>query len=219
MKKNISYLLSMLLFFVLTTFFVSCDKDTVIDTSSQLGISHITYFADLSMQGNAYMSVVQGNTFTDPGCTATQEGQTIPVTTTGSVNTSQVNFYTLTYSAVNSDGYSSSVNRTVAVLPSAEVPGTDISGSYYYVATGGNNSTITKLAPGLYSTTNCWSNATTISMIFICVDGSSIIIPFQETPYGGLFGTGTLATDGSLTYVISLTDQGISNSSRAWHKQ
>jgi hypothetical protein len=160
---------------------------------------------------------VRGSTFTDPGATATSQGQNINVTTTGTVNTNQVGLYTLTYTAVNADNFPASATRTVAVLPSAEIPGTDISGSYYYVPTGANNSIVTKVAPGFYTTTNVWSNATVIPAMFITVDGINITIPNQSTAFGPMSGTGTLVA-GALNYVVSLPSQGISNSTRRWHK-
>jgi hypothetical protein len=214
MKKNL--FINILIFYFLAVL-SSCNKDTVIDNESQLGISRITYYATVTLKGNAYMSVVRGSSFTDPGATATSQGQNINVTTTGTVNTGQVGLYTLTYTAVNADNFPASATRTVAVLPSAEVAGTDISGSYYYVPTGANNSTVTKVAPGFYTTTNVWSNATIIPAMFITVDGITITIPNQSTAFGPMSGTGTLVA-GALNYVVSLPAQGISNSTRRWHK-
>lgn len=202
---------------ILTCFFTACKKDTIVDNATQLGISRITYFALLTLTGNQNMSLVKGQTYTDPGCNASIQGKSTPITVTGTVNTNQVGLYTLTYSAKNADGYPASTTRTVAVLPSAEVAGVDISGSYYYIATPANTSTVTKLAPGFYSASNCFSAATTIPISFICADGTNIIIPNQSTAYGPIVGTGTLAADSSLTYKVSLSAQGISNSSRKWH--
>ena len=215
MKKNIIFYTLVLLL----GFFASCKKDDVVQTDSQVGISHITYYATITLKGDQYMSVVKGGTFTDPGATATAKGQPLTVTVTGSVNTAVAGMYILTYTAVNSDGFSASQTRTVAVLPSAEQPGVDLSGTYIYVATGGNPSTISKLAPGFYSTTNCWSGATTIPCLFICVDGTNITMPSQATAYGTLSGTGTLSPTGALTYTVTIPEQGLVNVKRNWQKQ
>jgi hypothetical protein len=204
---------------LLSILICSCNKYTVTDNAHQLGISRITYFATLNMAGSPYMSVVMDSTFTDPGVTATQNGASLTVTVSGTVNTSVVGLYTINYSAVNSDGYPASTTRTVAVLPAPEMPGLDLSGSYYYVNTGANNSTIVKLAPGFYSTTNCWSPATTIPCLFICVDGMNILMPDQATAYGALNGTGTLSATGALTYIVSIPSQGLNNVPRHWHLQ
>lgn len=211
---------SILFFLIAMATSFSCNKkDDFNYPPGKVGISKITYFALLSLSGDQYMSVVQGQSFTDPGCTATVNGASVPVTTSGSVDINTVGLYVVTYSAVNADGYAASTSRTVAVLPSAETAGVDISGSYYYVSTGANNSTVTKVAPGFYSTTNCWSSGTSIPILFICVDGANIIIPNQTTGYGPVEGTGSLTPGGALTYVVSLLAYGINNSARHWHLQ
>ncbi|HEY4155287.1 MAG TPA: DUF5011 domain-containing protein [Puia sp.] len=196
---------------------ISCKKDNFNYAKDTVGSSRITYFATFNMAGDPYVSVVQGDTYTDAGATASQNGTDLPVTVTGEVDANTVGIYTLTYSATNSDGFPASVSRTIAVLPSAELPGVDISGSYYYISTGANNSTVTKLAPGFYSTTNCWSSATTIPCLFICVDGQNIIMPNQPTGFGELYGTGTLSSTGALTYLVTIESQGIFGTARKWH--
>ncbi|WP_162923755.1 DUF5011 domain-containing protein [Arachidicoccus soli] len=210
--KKISFI-----FLIAIGLFSSCTK-SIINTADQVGISKVTYYATITLKGNQYESIVKGNPYSDEGATATAGGNSLNVIVSGTVNTNAVGLYTISYSAKNKDGFSATSNRVVAVLPSAEQSGIDISGSYYYVSTGANNSTITKLAPGFYSTSNCWSSATTIGCLFICIDGTNIIMPNQSTPFGQLFGTGTLSGTGALTYIVSIPSQGINNSSRKWHK-
>jgi hypothetical protein len=200
----------------LAWFITSCNKNDVVANENEVGISRITYYATVTLNGSQYMSVVYGSIYTDPGATATEKGNPIAVTKSGTVNTSQVGIYPIVYTAVNADGFPATATRYVAVLPSPELPGVDISGSYYYVPTGGNNSTVTKVAPGFYTTTNLWSSATVIPAMFITVNGTTIIIPNQTTGFGPMSGTGTL-TAGALNYVVSLPAQGISNSIRRWH--
>ncbi len=196
----------------------SCKKDDFNYPKGTVGRSRITFFATFHLAGNPIVSIVEGEAYVDSGATATQNGASLPVTVTGTVDANTVGIYTLNYSAVNSDGFPASVSRTVVVLPSAELPGVDISGTYYYVSSPTTTSTVTKLAPGYYSTSNCWSAATTIGCVFICVDGQNIIMPQQSTPYGGLYGTGTLDVSGALTYFVSLPDQtGLLNVQRNWH--
>jgi hypothetical protein len=197
----------------------SCSKKGIVDNDKQVGISKITYYATFTMAGDPYMSVVKGQTFTDPGVTATQNGTALTVTTSGTVDVTTVGIYTITYSATNSDGYPASTTRTVAVLPAAETAGVDISGTYYYVATPTATAVVSKLAPGFYAATNCYSGATTIPIQFLCVDGVNLIIPVQATAYGALNGTGTLSATGALQYVISIPSQGITNRVRNWQLQ
>jgi hypothetical protein len=215
--KNISIHFSFLALLLIVI--SSCKKDTPISNDKQVGTSRVTHFADLKLKGDVYMSVVKSATFTDPGATATQSGAPLPVTVTGTVNTAAVGFYTLNYSAVNSDGFPASVSRTVAVIPTTEPAGLDISGTYYYVTTPTSLSSVTKLAPGFYETTNCWSAATTIPCQFICSDGMNITMPAQATPYGTLSGTGTLSGAGALQYIVTIPQQNINATPRNWHAQ
>lgn len=214
MRKN--SILS-LLFIVFVTMFPSCKKE-ITESENQVGSSKVTYYANLELNGNQYESVVLGDTYKDEGAKAEAQGAPLDVTSTGSVNTNKAGLYNITYKAVNADGFPATITRTVAVLPSAEEAGIDISGSYFYVSTGSNNASIKKLAPGFYSTTNCWSSATTIPCLFICVDGETISIPNQATAYGELFGSGTLSATGALKYTINIPSQGIVGSVRSWQK-
>lgn len=199
--------------------FLSCNKHDVRDDGVYVGISKITHYVVLTLKGENPMIVIQGEDFTDPGITATESGSDVQYTTTGSVDVNTPNFYTVTYSAVNKDGYSSSVSRTVVVLPAHEIPGTDLSGNYDYVGSSTYTAEVTKLAEGLYATDNCWSGDFIIPCQFICVDGANIIVPEQPSPYGRLEGTGTLDASGKLVLTITLIDQGLPPSPRTWQRQ
>ncbi len=174
--------------FILITFISilsSCEKDPIISNDKHVGISRITYYVNITLTGDASISIIQGATFTDPGVTGEAGGQSVPVTTSGTVNTAVLGAYTLNYIATNSDGFSSAATRTVYVIPAAELPGIDLSGNY--MTTGGTpNATITKVAPGVYATTNCWGNgsAAIIPAYFFCTDGATVTIPLQITPAG-----------------------------------
>lgn len=216
MKKYIKYIGLV----ILSTVLFSCKKDNFVSTDTQVGISNVTYFANFNMSGAQYQSIVKGGTYTEAGVTATETGKPLKVTTDGTVNTAVVGLYIINYSATNKDGFASSVSRYIAVLPSAEVAGVDISGKYDYAA-GGTTATITKLAPGFYYVSNIYSAATTIPAYLISVNGTAITVPLQETGFGRLQGTAALAgnTSGStLNYTISLLDQGISGTVRKWLK-
>lgn len=199
---------------------LSCNKkDDFNYPPGTVGISKITNYPTFTMTGNSYISLVAGSTYNEPGVKATEGGAPLTVTTTSSLNTNTPGIYVITYSAVNKDGFAGSVSRTVVVLPSAEIPGSDLSGKYDYVA-GGTTSTITKVAPGVYFADNTWSALTTIPLVLVSLDGLNITIYNQSTPYGPANGTGTFTpATKRLVYKISLTAQGISNSTRTWQKQ
>lgn len=218
MKKNIYTILCMLGLVALTI--TSCKKD-LIDNDHQVGSSKITYYADVTVKGNQYESVVKGTPYTDEGATATEQGKDIPVKSTGTVDVNTPGIYTITYTAINSDGYSASQTRTVAVLPEAEKPGTDLSGKYGNVGSFNYTAEVDKLAPGFYYTDNCWggSSAAVISAYFICTNGTDIILPLQKTAYGGLQGEGTITAGGLITWKVTLLDQGPFTSTKQWQRK
>ncbi len=71
----------------------------------------------ITLNGSATMDINQGDTFTDPGASATDNVDgSVAVTTTGSVDVNTVGTYTLTYRAVDAAGNESTETRTVNVL-------------------------------------------------------------------------------------------------------
>ena len=220
MKKKYSF---SILLIGMIAFFSSCKKDPIINTPDRVGISKVTYFANITLTGKSVMSIIKGNSFTDPGVKAEAGGKDIPVTTTGSVNSDEVGLYTLNYSAVNADGFSSSSSRIVVVIPSAEVPGVDLSGTYDAVPVGTTPgpATISKVAEAVYFTTNCWGNSgAVISAYFISTDGISLIVPTQNSASYGNFQSDTPGTfsTGIITWSINLIDQGVARTKK-WQKE
>ena len=71
----------------------------------------------ITLLGDNPMNISVNETFNDPGATATDNyDQTINVITSGSVNTSIIGTYTLTYTATDASGNFDGVTRTVNVL-------------------------------------------------------------------------------------------------------
>ena len=108
MKKNILLIAALAL---LTLGFTSCEKKSA-------GLTSITYYADIQLEGDSYMVVAKGSTFVDPGFSATMAGKDVTdqVEVVSDVDTSASGIYTITYSIVNADGFPSSATRTVVVL-------------------------------------------------------------------------------------------------------
>jgi surface protein len=70
----------------------------------------------ITLTGDAEMTVALGSTFSDPGSSATDAVDgSVSVSTSGSVDTSTVGTYTLTYSATDTAGNTAEANRTVSV--------------------------------------------------------------------------------------------------------
>lgn len=136
------------------------------DSKDELTDSRLTYYVKLDMQGDAFVQVPIGSTYTDAGCTATMNGEdaTSRIITTGldAIDTNTAGLYTVNYSAVNADGFPASVKRTVAVCDPTIT--TDISGTWttqtgtYRLYNGTTNTPfagytckIQKAAPGIFS--------------------------------------------------------------------
>ena len=150
------------------------------DDNDELTDSTLTYYADLHMQGDEFMIVPVGTTFTDPGCVGTlydkATGEVKDITNmimvegADEVDPNTMGFYYVTYSAVGGDGFVSSVTRTVCVcdpnvtLDMSGTYNTDMAASLYganknpfsaYAAAYGYITecvgiTFTKLAPGFF---------------------------------------------------------------------
>lgn len=212
MKKILS------VFIFSSLLFASCKKDDINNTEDKVGISRVTRFPSFTMNGDKYMSIVKGDAYAEPGVTAKEGSNSLQVTASGTVNTSQPGVYTITYSAVNKDGFPGTVTRSVAVLPAAEQAGVNVSGKYKY-ATSAVISTITKLAPGFYLSDNVWGGSTIPSYI-ITTDGLNWTLPQNAlSAYGPVRGTATLDALGNLTYKVDLPGYGIYGSTRKWIKQ
>lgn len=75
---------------------------------------------DIQLVGSEIYLLAQGDTFADPGATATDKHDgdvSSSIMVEGVLDTATPGLYTLRYTAVNSYGYSSSTQRTVYVLP------------------------------------------------------------------------------------------------------
>ena len=152
--KKIIYSLFVCLLFVL----VSCEDKTSYD------VSKITYYVTYKMSGDQTLLVPVGTAYVDPGVKAMEGTKDVTSTmkTTGTVNSSVIGLYPITYSAVNADGFASSITRLVVVCDPTVT--TDISGGYS-LASGsyrktlssgaktsfsGYSISLTKIAPGIF---------------------------------------------------------------------
>lgn len=89
----------------------SCDKDTE-------GLSRITTYAVLEMNGESFVKVNVGGSFNDPGCVATMGGEDVTdqIQVSSNVDTSKPGFYNVNYVVYNDDGFPASASRTVMVV-------------------------------------------------------------------------------------------------------
>ena len=143
MKKKIIY--AMLLAQGVITL-ASCDKDTE-------GLSRVTTYAVLEMNGESFMKVNVGGNFNDPGCVATMGGEDVSdqIQVNSNVDTSKPGFYSVNYVVYNDDGFPASASRTVMVVDPNNFAGAYLGesqyGSRHYYNAPIN---ITKRADGTY---------------------------------------------------------------------
>lgn len=208
--KSITINLRLILLTTLLFAFSACEKD-----DETANVSRITTYAQFEVSGEEFMSIVVGEDFVDPGVTATEGETELDVTTSGEVDTSTPGVYEIVYTAINSDGFPGSTTRTVAVLPEAEQPGVDISGTY---VRSGVASTVTKLAPGFYYMPNVWG-PNLIPSYILTTDGVNLTLPGNAlSGFGPVEGTGTLQ-GGVMTLLVSLPNFGIAGNRRVWERQ
>jgi hypothetical protein len=96
--------------------------DTILLVGGTAGTATSTTRADdvgpvVTLAGSATVAIVQGATWVDPGATALDNVDgAVTVTTSGTVNTSIVGSYTLTYTAYDQEGNAGSAVRIVNVV-------------------------------------------------------------------------------------------------------
>jgi Domain of unknown function (DUF5011) len=112
----------------ISVFAAGCQEDFV--------DSKATFWPDIQINGDEFVVVEVGDTYTDASATVTVNGSPIPFETESDVDESEVGAYTVTYSAANEDGITASAVRTVIVVdPDAALD--DLTGSFTRVGQAG----------------------------------------------------------------------------------
>jgi hypothetical protein len=176
-KKNIyirvfSVMLSLIIM-------MSCSEEAPIK-------SKITVFPTFEITGEQYSIIQLGDSYTDPGAIAKAGSETLPVTTTGNVDTNTVGVYRIDYSATNSDGFIGSSFRYVAVVDDAvAIANKDLSGSYTRDSNANHVMTLTKIADGFYDADDILPT-NRINVFMVQVSSDQIIIPRQPSRFGDI---------------------------------
>jgi hypothetical protein len=148
--KRIQYILLAAILFV----GFSCEKELESE-----GVSRTTTYLTYELTGDPLIFIPKGTAYAEPGVKAL-EGTTdvsASMKTEGTVDAANVGFYTLVYSATNSDGFASSIKRDVIVYDPAS-PATDLSGNYVSGVSrvaparvyANKNVSIKKVGPGVF---------------------------------------------------------------------
>lgn len=128
-----------LLTLVVAFIFSSCDKE------ESLGVSKVTSYATMTLNGQDEMFWPMNTPFVDPGLVAL-EGETditANVITTSNVDVAKGGNYTIDYKVKNSDGFWANTSRTVHVY----VPNAPLNGYYKSNIKRDNNGTIANRGP------------------------------------------------------------------------
>ncbi len=203
----------------------SCSKDTE-------GLTGITYYPVLDLDGPIYDQVVAGTPFVDPGYSASLNGEDytdhVQVSTKMDLNNPKPGYYTITYSASNSDGFSASANRYVLVsenddkvsgyYTSADDCFRDYNGVTYYggfseivYANGDGTYHISDLLAGWYEyRAGYGSNYALGGELSVDADGNIELIDSYLVGWGdsanGLTDGKFDAENGTIKYIVSYTD-------------
>jgi hypothetical protein len=185
--------------FIALGFLASCNKPDLIDNDKQVGISKITYYPIMTVKGAAFMSIAKGTAFSDPGVSAVAGTATVPVTTAGTVDATTAGVYTLTYTAVNVDGFSVSSSRIVCVYD-ATAAANDFSGNYAR-STNGSVAVWTKVAPGMYTVFNPGgAPGTNLTIHVFNPTGFILRVPSQVSSDGSITSCTTPSGGANITY-------------------
>jgi hypothetical protein len=229
-SSNKLFLLLLLIFPAL----FSCERDMESE-----GISKTVTLPpapEITLSGTKVMSLQIGETFTDPGATASEGGTVSSVTrftpfiTQGqadpslysygykkrSVNSDVPGMYRITYTATNPGG-SSEETRYVFVLTKPVDATKDLTGTY---SSGTSpQAKISRVAPGVYFSTNAWGGGSTVVIpaYLVSPDGVEVNVPYQDTDDNHvtpIYGYGTRLANGNLelkmtrpTFATPLFDQ------------
>lgn len=137
----------------------SCGDDEYTDTK-------VTNYVSFDLTKGENYAIPVGTAYQEPGFKATEgtEDVSAKVSVDGTVDKDKVGYYPISYSAVNKEGYSSSVTRNVFVYDPTIT--TDISGEYTtqpgtqrdysgnITAFSGQKVKLEQMAPGIFSITD-----------------------------------------------------------------
>lgn len=174
MKSKIYLYLLML---SVSLLFASCEKEYEDE-------ARIINFPVLTLTGDEVMAITVGSQYTEPGAVATVADKAVDVTTVGSVDVNTPGVYTITYTAVNSEGYKASASRLIGVIVS-DALNADLSGSYQRNGGALGTSVWTKVVPGVYKCTDVGGAKLPNDYVYVFnIDVNKVIVPTQ--PLGGV---------------------------------
>ena len=181
-------------------FLQACKKEPSFNyPPDQVGSSKVIYFPTVAIKGERLIIIDQGTPFTDPGVTATLNGQPVTATSAVTVNSNVPGVYNLEYVATNPEGFTASDWRTVVVMStSTQVTTNNFAGTYK--RDNGVNVFWTKTGRGMYEVDNPGGAAVGVGFIVKLVnyDGNKISIPRQLAYDPSIGGLNTISSNSEL---------------------
>jgi hypothetical protein len=161
--------------FLTAVLFSGCER--VLDTE---GISRITNYAIITLNGEQWNTIPVGGTFTDPGASAKAGDEEVEVKVSGDVvDPTKPGVYTIVYTATNKDGYAATERRYVGVI-APDAAAQNLSGQYKRNAGAQGVATITRIADGFYFSNNVGGTAATdTGVYFYHFTGNQLGVPPQ----------------------------------------
>lgn len=175
----------------------SCKKEPSFDyPDGEVGSSKVVFFATVATKGERLIILNQGTAFTDPGVTATLNGQPVPAPSSVTVNVNVPGVYNLAYVATNPEGFTASDWRTVVVISnSTQVTNNNFAGTY--LRDNGVSVKWTKTARGIYNVENPGGAGVGVGFVVQLVnyDGNKIAIPKQQAFDPSIGGLNTISSN------------------------
>jgi hypothetical protein len=176
------YRMYTILSFLSLVLLTACEKEETKDVSTVLRVPV------LELNGDEFVSVAVGASYTDAGASYTgEDGQTTTLQpASNNVNTSAPGLYEVSFAKKSASGiFESEAKRIVAVTYQGNP--TDYSGTYLRAATG-VSATVTRVAPGLYQVQNPGGAAGhgAVTVYFIETALNRFVGPNQHEDVGGV---------------------------------
>ncbi len=180
----------------------SCDLVESPDDTANVNEGFITFPA-LTLAGDAFIIIAQGDSYEDPGFSASLgvDDITDQVTVTGEVDPNTVGFYVIRYSVEteNELGNTQTVTRTREVMVRGDdIDNVDLAGQYQGAGFGSHSVTVTQIGRGYYNADKALASGNNISINFYHVGGDILAVADQPGPFGNM-NTSTPGTGASLT--------------------
>ncbi len=193
-------------FILLILLLVSCEKWYETDD-----VSKISYLPEFELKGGEFISVIRSDSgsYTEPGVTATVEGEQVNIRRFGNVDVTKPGAYLLIYYAENSDGISNTAERVVAVTYE-DVSENDLSGTY-----AGTlweplvQSKVTKTdTRGLYECEEVFGfPGASMPGRFVDIGGNELVLLPGEGYFGSYAASEGSYTSSTLSWTIFLLDE------------